>query len=118
MRIYCDSSVKEACLVVEGQEPKIVSYPEAVTVNVGEYRAVLLALEEANYQHLVKATILTDSLLVVNQVNGVWRCKKKHLLPYRDKVRDILLHMSFVPARKYSLNWIPREENLAGKVLE
>ena len=118
MEIYCDSSTREACIVVEGEEPKIFPYFEPVTVNVGEYKAVIFALEEALNRYLESVEILTDSLLVVNQVRGVWKCRKEHLLPFRDKIRNILLHMSFVPTRRYSLCWIPREENIAGKVLE
>ena len=90
MIIYVDSSLREACYVLSGQEPTIIPYPELVTVNVGEYRAVLLALEEARRLELKQVMLLTDSLLVVNQVNGKWRCKKAHLLPYRDKVRKLL----------------------------
>ena len=116
--IYCDSSTREACYVLEGQEPVVTPYLEPVTVNVGEYRAVLLALEEARRLELKQVMLLTDSLLVVNQVNGKWRCKKAHLLPYRDKVRDILLRVSFIPNYTWSLDWIERGRNLAGKVLE
>lgn len=112
MKLFCDSSVKEACYVPEGQEPVLTLYPEPVTVNVGEYKSVLVALEWANGQRLEEVEILTDSLLVVNQVNGSWKCKKGHLLPYREKVRRLLEETG------YTLNWISREENLAGKVLE
>ena len=117
MKIFCDSSRREACYVLEGQEPTIVPYPEPVTVNVGEYRAVILALEEAKRLKLKQVMLMTDSQLVVNQVAGTWKCRAEHLLPYRDKVRDILLRVSFIPY-SWNLYWIPREENLAGKVLE
>ena len=112
MIIYCDSSTMEACYVPEGQEPVVTPYPEPVTVNVGEYRAVLLVLEEARRLELKQVTLLTDSLLVVNQVNGKWRCKKPHLLPYRETVRRLLKET------KSTLNWVSRDYNLAGKVLE
>ena len=52
MKIYCDSSTRAACYVIEGQEPVITPYPELVTVNVGEYLAVLLALEEVRRQQM------------------------------------------------------------------
>jgi len=118
MRIYCDSSTKVACIVAEGQEPKIFAYPEPVTVNVGEYKAVILALEEARNRRLEEVEILTDSMLVVNQVNMKWRCKKEHLLPFRGRVWSLLLLANSFPFSKCTLSWIPREENLAGKVLE
>ena len=112
MRIFCDSSTKEACIVFEGQEPIIISYPAPVTVNQGEYQAVILALEEAKRLKWEEVEIFTDSLLVVSQVDGMWRCRAKHLLPFRDKVRSLACDISAM------IKWLPREENLAGKVLE
>ena len=112
VKIYCDSSTRKACVVIEGQEPTIISYPKPVTNNVGEYRAVIEATNIALLLKLKEVEILTDSQLVVNQVSGVWKCRKPHLLPFRDKVRDMLL------ASKAVLSWIPREENFAGVVLE
>lgn len=114
-RIYCDSSTREACIVVEGEDPIVIPYPEPVTVNVGEYKAVIIALEEALNRRLEEVEILTDSLLVVNQVRGLWKCRKKHLRPYCNWVRFLLPCVSI---RGCELNWIPREENPAGKVLE
>jgi len=113
MKIYCDSSLKEACFVPEGQEPHIIPYLEPVTVNVGEYKAVILALEWAKERKVGEVEILADSQLVVRQVTGNWKCKKAHLLPYRDKVIRFLRDFGSL-----TFTWIPREENLAGKVLE
>ena len=111
MKIYCDSSTREACIVIEGQDPIIVPYPEKVTNNVGEYRAVILALEEARRPKLEQVELLTDSLLVANQVSGIWKCRQPHLKALLAQVRILLMETpNFV-------TWIPREENLAGKIL-
>jgi len=112
VKVYCDSSLREACYVIEGQAPVITPYPEPVTVNVGEYKAVIIVLEELLNRNIESVMILTDSLLVANQVNGIWKCRKKHLQPYRNWTRLLLVGCS---AR---IKWISREENLAGKVLE
>ena len=118
MRIYCDSSTKEACLVVEEQKPLFSVYPSPVTNNVGEYKAVLLALQWVlRALPGLPATIHTDSLLVVNQVSGVWACRKPHLLPFKQEVNE-LMRKVVNGGRDIRLEWIPREENLAGKVLE
>ena len=109
MKIYADSSTKEACIVVEGYDPAVYPYSEPVTVNVGEYQAAILALSVCRLIS-EEVEILTDSLLVVNQVNGLWKCKKPHLLPFRDYARLLMESGA-------TLKWIPREENLAGKVL-
>lgn len=110
MKIWCDSSTREACFVPEGCDPIVVPYDKPVTNNAGEYKAIILALEWAE-DLFGEVEILTDSLLVTNQVLGIWGCKKKHLLPYLDKVKSFLYFNDIV-------RWIPREENLAGKVLQ
>ena len=111
MKIYCDSSTREACLVFEGQEPIIIPYSERVTVNVGEYQAVILALEEAERLKLKQVELLTDSRLVVEQANRRWACKKKHLQELREELWSLASQIDC------TLKWIPREENLAGRVL-
>ena len=123
IKIFCDSSIKEACIVVEGQKPIFIAYPSPVTNNVGEYTAVLLALQWV-LNNLTDPpvrrepiTIHTDSLLVVNQVSGVWACRKHHLLPFKRKVNE-LMQKIMNGGRDIRLEWIPREENLAGIELE
>ena len=110
--IYCDSSTKEACVVVEGRNPRLFPYLRRHTNNEGEYEAVLAALHLVDLCDLESAEIKTDSLLVVNQVNGTWQCRKNTLLHQRNKIREELSRHSNV-----TLSWIPREENLAGHVL-
>ena len=117
-RVFCDSSTKKACIVVEGQKPIFIAYPSPVTNNVGEYKAVLLALQcVLRALPGLPATIYTDSLLVVNQVNGVWACRKPHLLPFKRKVNE-LMQKIMNGGKDIRLEWIPREENLAGIELE
>ena len=116
MIIHTDSSLKEACFVIkeEGRPlyPTIVPYEEAVTVNVGEYKAVVLALEKLERLEEKGVAVYTDSLLVANQVNGSWKCRKPYLLPFRDKVRKLLKET------ETTLEWISRDENWAGWTLE
>ena len=112
MKIYCDSSTKEACIVVEGQSPLIVPYRWTVTVNIGEYLAVIEALYLALALRLEQVEILTDSQLVVRQVQDRWKCRATHLKALRDKTRR--LAQSFCSCQ---FVWIPREKNPAGGVL-
>ena len=98
--------------MIEGLSPRLFPYLRQHTNNEGEYEAVLAALCLVDLYDLAPAEIKTDSLLVVNQVNGTWQCRKKTLLLQRDKIRRELSWHSNV-----TLSWIPREENLAGHVL-
>jgi len=117
--VYCDSSFKEACVVIPnviGAEfPCLLLYPDAPlkSPNVGEYRAVLFAMKRAHVFSLKEIRILSDSQLVVRQVNGENKCKHAHLVALRDEVRAAM--KTFIQCE---LEWISREENLAGKVLE
>ena len=70
----------------------------------GVWRALLLAQEGDE--------IVTDSQLVHGQVVKGWKCNQPHLQVRRDACIDML-------ARKnVSLVWVPREQNVAGKVFE
>ena len=116
MRIFCDSSTRKACIVVEGEKPIFIVYPSPVTNNVGEYKAVLLALEAAQELRLEDVEILTDSQLVVEQVNGRWKVRTPHLLPFNQLAKKLMQEIGS-EGRNIRLKWISREENIAGFLL-
>lgn len=111
MKVFCDSSTTKACCVIAQQPPIFQSYDHQVTVNEGEYIAVIFALNEALRRKRTSIELFTDSQVVVNQVNGVWRCNYEHLEILRDKVRGL------AQGQNVMIEWVPREENLAGKFL-
>jgi len=116
--IYADSSLKEACVVIldtpSEDETILYAYLDApVTNNTGEYRAVGRALDIAWQYGFTDVLILTDSQLVVEQVNGRWKCKYSHLYELRDKIQRKMKQFEHC-----ELRWVSREDNLAGKVLE
>lgn len=76
------------------------------TNNVAEYRALLLALRRAKEMEADAVEILSDSLLLVQQVNGIFKVKAPHLIPIvSDAVRQA---KSF---RRFSIRHVPREQN-------
>jgi ribonuclease HI len=76
------------------------------TNNVAEYRALLLALKRAQEMGAQAVEILSDSLLLVQQVNGVFKIKAPHLIPLvSDAVRRA---KSF---RRFSIRHVAREQN-------
>ncbi|HJW14837.1 MAG TPA: ribonuclease HI family protein [Thermoanaerobaculia bacterium] len=76
------------------------------TNNVAEYRALLLALKRAQEMGAQAVEILSDSLLLVQQVNGVFKIKAPHLIPLvSDAVRRA---KSF---RRFSIRHVSREQN-------
>lgn len=76
------------------------------TNNIAEYRAVLLAIEVACALEADELEVLSDSQLVVNQLQENWDCKDKALQRIRQEVWDFAFDLDFIEIR-----WIPREEN-------
>lgn len=85
---------------------EIKKYLGTSTNNQAEYRALITALESA--QHLKDRTIkiFTDSLLVANQINGVWKVKHSEIIPLNKKAKTL-----FKNYENISIQHIPREQN-------
>jgi ribonuclease HI len=76
------------------------------TNNVAEYRALLLALRRAVERGASEVSIVSDSLLLVQQMLGRFRVKAPHLQTlYADALR---LAKGF---RRFAIAHVPREEN-------
>ena len=76
------------------------------TNNVAEYSALLLALARAAEVGAETVEILSDSLLLVQQVNGVFKVKAPHLIPM---VSDAVRRAKGF--RRFSIRHVPREKN-------
>lgn len=81
--------------------------PES-TNNVAEYTALAKALEwlVANDFTSEKILIKSDSQLVVNQMNGMYKIKAKKIIPLYKQV--LLLKNKFSDVE---IDWVPREQN-------
>lgn len=113
MLYYVDGSKSQVgCQIavtdIEGTLLKQEFLGEGLTNNELEYEAILVAASIAPEN----ATILSDSNLCVQQVNGAFQIKQPRLKPYADKVKAL------ITSKKLTLKWIPREANLAGHLLE
>ena len=97
-----------ACVVFDNSEPKIWYYGNA-TNNEMEYQALLNALKDERSE---KATILTDSMLLVGQLAKGWKVKARNLLKVHEECLKLL------KKRNAKIVWISRDENKAGKELE
>ena len=76
------------------------------TNNVAEYRALLLALARAEALGAADVEIFSDSLLLVQQVNGAYRVKADHLKPL---VADAVQRAKRF--RRFSIAHVRREQN-------
>jgi ribonuclease HI len=82
------------------------SYLGETTNNVAEYRALLLALEEAARHAVSSITVRSDSQLLVRQLMGEYKVKAEHLRPLH---AEACRRLRVFPAVR--ILHVPREEN-------
>ena len=116
MIIFCDGSTTRYCFIPEEGEPaRISNNPPNATHNESEYLAIIAAMiwyARTPKVLLSNIEICSDSQLAVNQINKVWEIKEPRL--------GMLAHIVWKLKEKIPAKfvWCPREDNLAGKVLE
>lgn len=85
------------------------------TNNEAEYEALIKVCEFIKNHSLCsprfKIDIRGDSMLVVNQVNGKWYCKKPNLILLKKEVLSLLKNTIF------TLTYVPREQNTEADML-
>lgn len=91
----------------DGRAPtELCSYLGETTNNVAEYRALLLALEEAVRHAVSSLTVHSDSELLVRQLRGEYKVKAEHLRPLHAEACRRLRVFPMV-----RILHVPREEN-------
>lgn len=90
----------------------------AVTNNIAEYHALGTALRYMLDNHETFSGALLqiygDSKLVIEQINGTWKCNVPHLQKLRDRCLAILSELGLAA---WGAIWIPREENSTADTL-
>jgi ribonuclease HI len=81
-------------------------YLGVTTNNQAEYTALKLALEECAKMGVREVQVYMDSLLVVNQMKGIFKVKNRDLWPIHDAIKTIATQF-----RKVSYSHVPREFN-------
>ena len=87
------------------------------TNNRAEYQALIYALAIAQS---VEDDILikSDSKLIVEQVNGNWKVKDQKLIPLCKDAQKLIDIRKQLFNASTTLQWLRREDNLAGHMLE
>jgi ribonuclease HI len=85
----------------------VIGIGSSMTSNVADYTALIRALKRIRRSSLEKEKIVikSDSMLVVNQMNGNWKVKEKSILPLYTKAKILACGLDIV------FEWILREEN-------
>jgi ribonuclease HI len=82
------------------------------TNNVAEYTALILGLEEAERRGATELDVRLDSLLVVQQMRGLWKIKHPGLRPLAMRAGELLARF---PVR--TIEHVPRERNALADAL-
>lgn len=64
-------------------------YLGVTTNNQAEYQALKFGLEEAIKYNVVNLHVYMDSMLVVNQMNGIFQVKNRDLWPIHDTIKQL-----------------------------
>lgn len=83
-------------------------YLGVTTNNQAEYTSLKLALEECQKMGVREVEVYMDSLLVVNQMKGVFKVKNRDLWPLHDAIKSLCKNF-----KKVTFNHVPRELNKA-----
>lgn len=81
-------------------------YLGITTNNQAEYMALKLALEEATKLGAREVQVFMDSMLVVNQMKGIFKIKNRDLWPIHDAIKQLAAGFG-----KITFNQVPRELN-------
>src|SRR3989338_7225351 len=112
----CNPGPAASAFVVFYQNKILTSHAEKIgiqTNNVAEYMGLVLALEKTlsllpSFPSATSVAVFSDSSLMVNQLKGVFRIKKKHLGEFVQRVRGLEKRIGLPVVYHY----IPREENV------
>lgn len=82
------------------------------TNNMAEYMAVHDAIEycylNLTLDHLELCIVISDSMLVINQLSGKWRINNQNLQEINKNIKFYLNNMGIT----FEFKWVPRENNI------
>lgn len=81
-------------------------YLGITTNNQAEYHGVRLGLEKARELGYAQIDFRLDSMLVVNQMNGIYKIKNRELWPIHERIRDLMTYFE-----KVTFSHVRREFN-------
>ena len=85
---------------------EICGYLGTTTNNVAEYAGLIEALHVAKAEGATELAVVSDSLLLVNQMLGTYRVKHPNLIPLFKQAKSLSLHF-----KRFSIKHTLREGN-------
>src|ERR1700686_4942497 len=76
------------------------------TNNVAEYYALIAALDYAAANGIKRLRVQSDSLLIVNQMKGLYKVKHPDLRPLHERAKKMAAGLE-----AFAIQYVPREQN-------
>lgn len=94
------------------------AYLGIATNNVAEYQALYLALEKALELGASTMDMRLDSLLVVNQMNGVYRIKNSDLIPINNRIKELAARFDKITFTHVLREYNTLADGMVNKILD
>ncbi|MDA8299186.1 MAG: ribonuclease HI family protein [Deltaproteobacteria bacterium] len=112
--------------IIDEDNKKTISlkqYLGILTNNEAEYKALIIALEYlvelTNTNERFNINFLSDSQLLVNQINGVYSVKSPNILPLYNKAKKIIANLNAVYSFKHILRTLNfKADKLANSAID
>jgi ribonuclease HI len=102
-----------------GVELTAVSAPLGIhTNNYAEYSGLIAGLKQAIIAKITHLSIRGDSMLAVNQVEGLWKTRHPNLIPLRDEARALLTSFTSYTFEHVLRAYNKRADELANEALD
>ena len=121
MTVYFDGSPSSSSTTVavvlcknNHRRTFIDHFDQPLTNNQAEYLALIYALALLSSKGIKENVVVRgDSQLVIYQMNGIYKVREEKLKILHETAKRYLERF-----KNIKLEWIPRRQNLAGRVLE
>jgi ribonuclease HI len=115
IHVYVDGGTRDMAICLHDPQRRktiVKTRKGAATNNDLEYLAVIYGIEYVRkYYPKDKITIISDSMLVVKQVNQLWKIRSNSLAALNKKVLN-------KKTKLIKIKWVPRDINQAGLHLD
>jgi ribonuclease HI len=91
---------------------------EMFTNNHAEYAGLILGLQQAKIMGIKHLKVEGDSLLVINQMKGLYKCKSINLLDLYEKARELERHFDKIEYEHVLRNKNKRADHLSNIAID
>lgn len=126
--IYCDGGSRgnpgpsASGFVILDKDEQLIeeggAYLGITTNNQAEYHAVRLALEAALKRGVQTAHLKLDSLLVVNQMNGIFKIRNRDLWPIHERIKQLVQQFKEIKFTHVRREYNKEADAMVNKILD